>query len=123
MNEKNEDENERAENEEIEVEDDDLKAYLEEMSALESDFSDLEDLDIEELQEIQDAIAQVKESEETSEIALANENVIEENISLQDTIDYYYNAFQLLMNSYKMVSLNINLKSRQLLLFFFYYQR
>jgi hypothetical protein len=83
MNEKKEDENERAENEEIEVDDDDLKAYLEEMRALESDFSDLEDLDIEELQEIQDAIAQVKQSEETSEIALANENVIEEEMKVE----------------------------------------
>lgn len=80
MNEKNEEENERIENEEIEVEDDDLKVYLEEMKALESDFSDLEALDIEELQEIQEAIMQVKESEETSEIELSNEEIIEEEI-------------------------------------------
>jgi hypothetical protein len=83
MNEKKEDENERAENEEIEVDDDDLKAYLEEMRALESDFSDLEDLDIEELQEIQDAIAQVKQSEETSNVELINEDLIEEEIKVE----------------------------------------
>jgi len=80
MNEKNEEENEMFENEEFEVENDDLKVYLEEMKALESDFSDLEDLDIEELQEIQEAIMQVKESEETSEIELSNEEIIEEEI-------------------------------------------
>ncbi|MBY8984769.1 MAG: hypothetical protein KGD65_06870 [Candidatus Lokiarchaeota archaeon] len=49
------------------IEDDDLKAYLEEMKALETDFSDLDDLDMEELQEIQDAISQVKDSEELPE--------------------------------------------------------
>ena len=80
MNEKNEEENEMFENEEFEVENDDLKVYLEEMKALESDFSDLEALDIEELQEIQEAIMQVKESEETSEIELSNEEIIEEEI-------------------------------------------
>ena len=83
MNEKDEEENERYENEEIEVDDDDLKAYLEEMKALESDFSDLEDLDIEELQEIQDAITQVKESEETSDIELSNEDLIDEKIRVE----------------------------------------
>ena len=65
---------------EEEVEDDDLKAYLEEMKALETDFSDLEDLDMDELQEIQDAISQVKESQDLLEV----ENVSEE-ISREDT--------------------------------------
>lgn len=83
MNEKNEEENERIDREENEVEDDDLKVYLEEMKALESDFSDLEDLDIEELQEIQDAIAQVKESEETSKVELLNEELIGEEINVE----------------------------------------
>ncbi|MHA2034801.1 MAG: hypothetical protein ACW972_05720 [Promethearchaeota archaeon] len=53
--------------------DDDLKAYLEEIKTLETDFSDLEDLDMEELQEIQEAIIQVKESEESPEVEIAGE--------------------------------------------------
>lgn len=59
---------------------DDLKIYLEEMKALESDFSDLEDLDIEELQEIQDAITKVKQGEELYEAELEGE------ISSQDQV-------------------------------------
>ncbi|MFX1376099.1 MAG: hypothetical protein ACFFA0_09825 [Promethearchaeota archaeon] len=82
MNEKLNEENESFEKEE-EIEEDDLKAYLEEMKALESDFSDLEDLDIEELQEIQDAIAQVKESEEASKTELKNEEMTEEKIKFE----------------------------------------
>ena len=78
MNEKKEEENE-----EVEVEDDDLKAYLEEMKALESDFSDLEDLDMEELQEIQDAIAKVKESEEAPKIEVISEELSEEEIEIE----------------------------------------
>ena len=78
MNEKKEEENE-----EVEVEDDDLKAYLEEMKALESDFSDLEDLDMEELQEIQEAIAKVKESEEAPKIEVISEELTEEEIELE----------------------------------------
>ena len=78
MNEKKEEENE-----EVEVEDDDLKAYLEEMKALESDFSDLEDLDMEELQEIQDAIAKVKESEEAPKIEVISEELTEEEIEIE----------------------------------------
>ncbi len=47
--------------------DQDLKAYLAEMKALESDFSDLEDLDLKEIQEMQAAIAAVKDDEEIEE--------------------------------------------------------
>lgn len=83
MNEKKEEENERFVKEEFEAEDDDLKVYLEEMKALESDFSDLEDLDMEELQEIQDAITKVKESEETSKIEVIDEELTEEEIKIE----------------------------------------
>ena len=83
MNEKKEEENERFVKEELEAEDDDLKVYLEEMKALESDFSDLEDLDMEELQEIQDAITKVKESEETSSIEVIDEELTEEEIKIE----------------------------------------
>ncbi|MFX1278548.1 MAG: hypothetical protein ACFFA3_03975 [Promethearchaeota archaeon] len=76
MNENKEEETELIENEEESIEEDDLKIYLEEMKALETDFSDLEDLDMEELQEIQDAIAQVKEIEESSEIEITDEESI-----------------------------------------------
>ncbi len=82
MNEK-EEENERSVIEEVEVEDDDLKAYLEEMKALETDFSDLEDLDMEELQEIQDAIAKVKESEEAPKIEVISEELTGEEIEIE----------------------------------------
>ncbi len=63
---------------EEEVEDDDLKTYLEEIKTLEADFSDLEDLDMEELQEIQEAITQVKESEELPEAEITGESEPEE---------------------------------------------
>jgi hypothetical protein len=77
MNENKEKESELIENEEESIEEDDLKIYLEEMKALESDFSDMEDLDMEELQEIQDAIAQVKESEESSEVEIVDEESLD----------------------------------------------
>ncbi|MFX0083312.1 MAG: hypothetical protein ACFE94_16320 [Candidatus Hodarchaeota archaeon] len=80
MNDNKEGEKETFEEEEEELEDDDLKVYLEEMKALETDFSDLEDLDMEELQEIQDAIALVKESEEPSEIEVIDEILTEDGI-------------------------------------------
>ena len=83
MNEKKEEENESPIKEELEAEDDDLKVYLEEMKALETDFSDLDDLDMEELQEIQDAIAQVKESEETPKIEVIDEELTEEEIKIE----------------------------------------
>ncbi|MFX0028086.1 MAG: hypothetical protein ACFE8B_02670 [Candidatus Hermodarchaeota archaeon] len=82
MNENNREEPNQFESEEESVEEDDLKIYLEEMKALETDFSDLEDLDMEELQEIQDAIAQVKESEESSTIELIDEELTE--IEIED---------------------------------------
>ncbi|MFW9878656.1 MAG: hypothetical protein ACFFG0_36715 [Candidatus Thorarchaeota archaeon] len=81
MKEKNK--NEKPVIEDVELEEDDLKAYLEEIKALETDFSDLEDLDIEELQEIQDAIAKVKESEETTNMEVINEELTEEKINLE----------------------------------------
>ncbi|MHA2392938.1 MAG: hypothetical protein ACXAEX_13410 [Promethearchaeota archaeon] len=78
MNENQEKENEDLVKEEENIEDDDLKAYLEEMKVLESDFSDLEDLDMEELQEIQDAISKVKEGEELSGDEIVSEQIPEE---------------------------------------------
>ncbi|TFG25842.1 MAG: hypothetical protein EU533_00560 [Promethearchaeota archaeon] len=42
---------------------DDLEEYLEEMKALETDFSDLDDLDFEELKAMQEAIKKVQEGE------------------------------------------------------------
>ena len=42
---------------------DDLKAYLQEMKSLESDFSDLDDLDFEEIKAMQEAIKKVQEGE------------------------------------------------------------
>jgi len=83
MNENKEEQNKRPVKEELEEEDDDLKIYLEEMKALEADFSDLEDLDMEELQEIQDAIAEVKESEEKPKIEVRNEELTEEEIEIE----------------------------------------
>jgi chemotaxis protein histidine kinase CheA len=68
---------------EVEVEDDDLKAYLEEMKALETDFSDLEDLDMEELQEIQEAISQVKEDEELPEAEKGSELITREESEVE----------------------------------------
>jgi hypothetical protein len=76
MSENQQEKNEDKEMKEDELEDDDLKAYLEEMKALETDFSDLEDLDMEELQEIQEAISQVQEGEE-----LIEEDGVAEEIS------------------------------------------
>jgi len=67
MNENQQDNNDTQPSEEEIPEEDDLKLYLEEMKALESDFSDLEDLDVEELQEMQEAIAKVKEGEQDYE--------------------------------------------------------
>jgi hypothetical protein len=80
MNDNKEEEKETFVKGEEELEDDDLKVYLEEMKVLETDFSDLEDLDIEELQEIQDAIALVKESEKPSKIEVFDETLTEDEI-------------------------------------------
>ena len=73
--------NDRDSNED-KAEGDDLQTYLNEMKALESDFSDLDDLDMEELQEIQDAISKVKENEN-----LINEELIEENLHPTETYE------------------------------------
>jgi len=75
MSEKQQERNEKLANEEENVDEDDLKIYLEEMKALETDFSDLEDLDLEELQEIQDAISKVKEGEELTEAEVVSERL------------------------------------------------
>jgi len=75
MSEKQQEKNEKLANQEENIDEDDLKIYLEEMKALETDFSDLEDLDMEELQEIQDAISKVKEDEESSEFELFGEQL------------------------------------------------
>jgi len=75
MSEKQQEKNEKLVNQEENIDEDDLKVYLEEMKALETDFSDLEDLDMEELQEIQDAISKVKEDEESSEFELFGEQL------------------------------------------------
>lgn len=66
--------------EEENIEDDDLKTYLEEIKVLETDFSDLEDLDMEELQEIQDAISKVKEGEEFIDEIIVEEQSLEEKV-------------------------------------------
>jgi hypothetical protein len=83
MSEKQQEENEKLVRQGEFVEKDDLKIYLEEMKALESDFSDLEDLDMEELQEIQDAIAKVKEGEELSEFEVLSEELSGEEIKVE----------------------------------------
>lgn len=75
MSEKQQERNEKLASEEENVDEDDLKIYLEEMKALETDFSDLEDLDLEELQEIQDAISKVKEGEELTEAEVVSERL------------------------------------------------
>lgn len=75
MSEKQQERNEKLASEEESVDEDDLKIYLEEMKALETDFSDLEDLDLEELQEIQDAISKVKEGEELTEAEVVSERL------------------------------------------------
>ncbi|MHA2126482.1 MAG: hypothetical protein ACW99E_14370 [Promethearchaeota archaeon] len=80
MSEKQQEENEDKEIIEEGLEDDDLNAYLEEMKALETDFSDLEDLDMDELQEIQEAISQVQEGEELIEQGGVAEEILEQEI-------------------------------------------
>ena len=80
MSENQQENNEDEVMKEEEQENDDLKVYLEEMKALETDFSDLEDLDLEELQEIQDAITQVKEGEELIEGGVVGEEISEQTI-------------------------------------------
>jgi hypothetical protein len=77
-----EDSESKVEREDV-IEDDDLKAYLEEMKALETDFSDLEDLDMEELQEIQEAISQVKEDEDLPETEKASEQFLGEEAEIE----------------------------------------
>jgi hypothetical protein len=84
MNEKQEEETEEEENQ---LREDDLEAYLREMKALESDFSDLEDLDMEELQEIHDAIEKVKEGEEEPLESLDREEYTSEGMSTEELKD------------------------------------
>ncbi|MFX1499693.1 MAG: hypothetical protein ACFFDH_01870 [Promethearchaeota archaeon] len=78
MNENQEKGNEKQDIEEFKGEEDDLETYLRDIKVLETDFSDLEDLDVEELQEIQDAIDKVKEGEEISEFEMISEDISEE---------------------------------------------
>jgi len=84
MNENQEKESEKQDTEEIDDENDDLKTYLRDMKALETDFSDLDDLDMEELQEIQDAIEKVKEGEELTEVEIINEGISEEEVIIDE---------------------------------------
>lgn len=84
MNENQEKESEKQDTEEIEDENDDLKTYLRDMKALETDFSDLDDLDMEELQEIQDAIDKVKEGEELTEVEIINEGISKEEVIIDE---------------------------------------
>jgi len=79
MSKDQQEEKEKQVKEEENIEDDDLKVYLEEMKALETDFSDLEDLDMEELQEIQEAISQVKESEKLPGAGKSSEKISSED--------------------------------------------
>ena len=83
MSEKQQERNEKLARQEENVDEDDLKIYLEEMKALETDFSDLEDLDMEELQEIQDAISKVKDGIELSEAEVESERLSGEEISVE----------------------------------------
>ncbi len=83
MNEKQQEKNEKLANQEENIDEDDLKIYLEEMKALETDFSDLDDLDMEELQEIQDAISKVKDGIELSEAEVESERLSGEEISVE----------------------------------------
>lgn len=83
MSEKQQERNEKLASEEENVDEDDLKIYLEEMKALETDFSDLDDLDMEELQEIQDAISKVKEGEELTEAEVVSERLSGEEINVE----------------------------------------
>ncbi len=83
MSENQQEKNEKLTKQEENIDEDDLKIYLEEMKALETDFSDLEDLDMEELQEIQDAISKVKDGIELSEAEVESERLSGEEISLE----------------------------------------
>ncbi|MHA2281015.1 MAG: hypothetical protein ACXAC5_09195 [Promethearchaeota archaeon] len=83
MSEKQQEGNESQTRQEESGDEDDLKIYLEEMKALETDFSDLEDLDMEELQEIQDAISKVKEDENLIETEVGNERLIGEETRIE----------------------------------------
>jgi len=83
MSEKQQERNEKLASEEENVDEDDLKIYLEEMKALETDFSDLEDLDMEELQEIQEAISKVKEEEELTDAEVVSERLSREEINVE----------------------------------------
>ncbi|MHA2397797.1 MAG: hypothetical protein ACXADU_02770 [Promethearchaeota archaeon] len=87
MNENQQDNNDTQPNEEEKSEEDDLKLYLEEMKALESDFSDLEDLDVEELQEMQEAIAKVKEGEQDYESEQRSEIDSQEQVKIELEIE------------------------------------
>jgi hypothetical protein len=91
MNENQKGANEEPPMEEDLLEEDDLKAYLREMKALESDFSDMEELDLEELQEIQDAIEKVKEGQGESLDSLElnethNEEILVDQLKYQEEI-------------------------------------
>jgi 6-pyruvoyl-tetrahydropterin synthase len=83
MSENQQEKNEKLTKQEENIDEDDLKIYLEEMKALETDFSDLEDLDMEELQEIQDAISKVKDGIELSEAEVESERLSGEEISVE----------------------------------------
>lgn len=87
MNENQQDNNDTQPNEEEKPEEDDLRLYLEEMKALESDFSDLEDLDVEELQEMQEAIAKVKEVEQDYESEQSSEIDTQEQVNIELEIE------------------------------------
>jgi len=82
MSENQEEKSNDSDFDEEETESDDLQTYLNEMKALESDFSDLDDLDMEELKEIQDAISKVQENEN-----LITEELIEENMLPTETYE------------------------------------
>ncbi|MFX1328281.1 MAG: hypothetical protein ACFE91_09060 [Promethearchaeota archaeon] len=81
MNENEEKSDDKRDELREEVDGDDLQVYLNEMKALETDFSDLEDLDFEELQEIQEAIAKVKEGD-----LLHEDKILKNDISPQTKI-------------------------------------
>jgi 6-pyruvoyl-tetrahydropterin synthase len=83
MSENQQEKNEKLTKQEENIDEDDLKIYLEEMKALETDFSDLEDLDMEELQEIQDAISKVKDGIELSEAEVESERLSGGEISVE----------------------------------------
>ncbi|MDX1798981.1 MAG: hypothetical protein R3255_10065 [Candidatus Lokiarchaeia archaeon] len=76
MNEKQNEEIDDLSEEENQLEEDDLEAYLRDMKTLETDFSDMEDLDFDELQEIQEAIEKVKESEELHDDSIVSKEII-----------------------------------------------